>query len=56
MVGAYGTTFANARDPLSRSATNNTMSDHTSHTVPQNYTAHVVVVPNVWSAMLCASE
>ncbi|HEY5947049.1 MAG TPA: hypothetical protein VIV40_16210, partial [Kofleriaceae bacterium] len=45
-----------ARDPLIRSATNSTPSDHTSQMIAHVHTAHVSVVPNVLSAMLCASD
>lgn len=45
-----------ARDPLNRSAMNRTASDHASQMIAHVHTAHVAVVPNVDSAMLCASD
>ena len=56
MARANGATFANARDPLIRSATNSTTSDHTSQVIAQNHTAQRAFVPNVDSAIVCASE
>jgi hypothetical protein len=45
-----------ARDPLIFTATNSTTSDQASHAIAHVHTAHVAVVPNVLSAMLCASD
>ena len=56
MGGAPGAAVLAARDPLTRSATNSTASDHASHTIAHVHTAHGAVVPNVAAAMLCASD
>ena len=56
MAGAELAALRDARDPLIRSATNSTASDQPSQTIAHVHTAHVSVVPNVLSAMLCASD